>query len=488
MEKAPKIGLYITANKNIYITKIENNVVEETINFKYNPKEYIDFSTFLNLHLQRALEEFKVRKEPYLYLSLSSQFVIIRFFELPLFSKKEVIEAVPFETEKRIPFKLKELLWDFKFRIFKKEKTSEICFAGMNKEDYLKITEGIKPLPIHLVNAEPAIISFWRLLFLKREKMMQKLRTYGLILIDDEEANFLLLNNHFPCISRDIKISKAEDLKRFTEEIRLALEYYQRRYKGEFIQNVLFVGKEHYKEYFEELNKEFDLSLYFIPEDKITTQNISLEEAKSYAGTIPARAKILISFNFLKSKKIEKKKEKEKLVPPFRKEYLTISYLVASLIIGINFAVKFNTLKNKQKVLERLERKLLREKNVDISKTAEEFENEKWRLKKIEILLQKYFSNKNVFSELLEKVAILLPKGVWIERLLVSSENENSISLQLEGYSFAKEEFRQIELIKKFVENMRKKLGEHFENINLKELSMCTYQDYKVTKFEVICK
>ncbi len=484
MKKGIKIGLYISANNNVYLCKVRNDVIEDTLNFKYNPKEYLDFSAFLNICIQRALEEFRVREKVLLYLSLSSQFILIRFFEFPFLSKKEVIQALPFEAERRLPFKLEDLLWDFKFRVFKKEKTSEVCFVGVNKKDFSKIKEGIKQFDLNLMKIEPAIVSFWRLLYLRKEKMMQRLKTYGVIVIDDEEASFLMLSNHFPCIFRDVKISRKEDLKRFTEELRLSLEYYQRRYKGEVVQSLLFIGKEKYKNYFEELNKEFDLPLYFIGEEKIFSERFSIEELKSYSVTLPSPLRTLISFNV--SIKEEKKVEVSKEIP-FRKEYIILSSFIFFLIAGFNFIGKFNKFKEKKNQLKIVKRRLLRE-GIRALKSIEELRSDKVKFKKILAQFEYFKSSKKFFSTILKALSKNLPQGVWIERLSLVWQEEKGSVLFLEGFSYAKEESERMDSIKKFVSNIRKNFFNYFDKIILKEISEGVYKGYRVTSFKIECR
>ena len=220
--------------------------------------------------------------------------------------------------------------------------------------------------------------------------------------------------------------------------------------------------------------------------DDIVIKVVEIEKNKVKLGIeAPKSVSVYRHEVYLKIKE-EKKIEAPKEIP-FRKEYIILSSFIFFLIVGFNFIGKFNKFKEKKNQLKIVKRRLLREGKGAL-KSIEELRSDKVKFKKILAQFEYFKSSKRFFSVILKALSKNLPQGVWIERLSLVGQEEKGNVLFLEGFSYAKEESERMDLIKKFVSNIRKNFFNYFDKIILKEISGKVYKGYRVSSFRIECR
>ncbi|MDD4954665.1 MAG: pilus assembly protein PilM, partial [Candidatus Omnitrophica bacterium] len=155
-----KIGLYLGLNsigavamegkKVISSVKYDLSSVEEEAKVE-SLNEEIRWQALINKILREIGSE-----EKEIYISLADKDFIFRSLEMPMMTKKNIDSSLIFEIEKYIPFKIEELMWDYSFTKYPKEKKLNISFVGIRESNIYKVQEMFTHLNLMTVTIEPS--------------------------------------------------------------------------------------------------------------------------------------------------------------------------------------------------------------------------------------------------------------------------------------------------------------------------------------------
>ncbi|MDD5246986.1 MAG: pilus assembly protein PilM, partial [Candidatus Omnitrophica bacterium] len=234
-------------------------------------------------------------------LALSGKDLIVRTFELPVLPANELDNAITFEAKKYIPFKAEDLVSDFQVEFDKKTKKNIVLYIGIRKDILDKYFAIFKQLGIKLSNVDYSAFSVLRMLKLAGAGQSGVIGLMSMDSQEDDEANFMVLDNGFPVFSRDITLASPAEgaglpaettreqlLDKLKTELRISLDYYNRKFPQKKIVNMFFITDENLRYELEFFVREMELSVQFVNTAKYLgkDQVFSLSVIKGFGGAL----------------------------------------------------------------------------------------------------------------------------------------------------------------------------------------------------------
>src|SRR3989338_4731447 len=153
-------GKKIIHNISIPQTTISTGELEEKVP---SDVKLIEIIALINADLRRNKIESREAA-----LCLSGKDLIIRTFEVPLLTREELQSAINFEARKYIPFKVEDLITDFRLKPEKATHTSLVLFMGIKKETLDRYVSILSQLDIKMSSIEYSAFSVLRALRLAK--------------------------------------------------------------------------------------------------------------------------------------------------------------------------------------------------------------------------------------------------------------------------------------------------------------------------------
>ncbi|MBN1405715.1 MAG: pilus assembly protein PilM, partial [Candidatus Omnitrophica bacterium] len=214
------IGIYI-GRKFIDIACVSGSIYRPLL-IDYATKEiktpdtHNNEESHINKDIKEALELFfsKVKAKPdEIFTSLPESAIMVRHFNMPVLHKTEQGQAIRFEAKKYIPFKIDEVISDFKIiNTAKETKTMSIFFAAAQKKDVelqLKYLQSAGIDKIAGIDIAPLAL----LKVLGVNNKFKKDETVALLQLNriEEVATINIIEGNYPAVSRDIGITQYKD-------------------------------------------------------------------------------------------------------------------------------------------------------------------------------------------------------------------------------------------------------------------------------------
>ena len=448
---------------------------------------------------------------------LSGRDLIIRTFEMPILPKEELLTAINFEAKKFIPFKVEELFSDSQSKLDKTSKNNFILFVGIKKEtlnNYLSIFE---ELNLKIKSIEYSAFSILRLLKLAKINEKGIIAIIDIDLIQNEEANFVVLENGFPLFSRDLTTmgetkedtGEAQDvtfdfkedqsmmiLEKLKREILVSLNYYDRKFIGKNISRIFFIINPIHQQSLSEIFKDVSLDIHFIDINKYIEEAIpfSLSFIKAYSGSL-SDIKTNLKVNLVSAKERATKEIGVKTLKPFSliallEPYYKVALACISICIVIPVLGLYWTLPLKRELANKVS---LRPK-IAIGNPRSSYQE-------LNALYSQYNERKNTlvnlfkkqkyFTSILDSIPRLVPEGLWLGSISIkNNEKENNIELNLEGTAYLENSNAGIELVNNFLSILKASsiFAQYFKEISI--VSLDSRQDEKGiwTNFLISCR
>jgi len=429
------------------------------------------------------------------YTVLKSGEAIIRFFKMPLLPRSEQSQAVRFESRKYIPFKLTDVVSDFKVLSDSKgAKTMDIFFIAGTKEQINIHMDIFKQAGIDIAGID--IIPFALAHTLLLSKKAQPKENVAIIYIDNnrESASIHIMEKGMPFFSRDLKIStddKEALFEKLSSEARVSIDYYLRQRSQSEISKIIVCGE-----------KIFDgLDAYISDELKIITEMHEDLSAVKGAGRTPPSSIIALGaalaglgrlrYSVNLSPRAAAIKQK-KIV-----NILIIEAAVALFIIVSSFllsSIKVRVAMNGLNMIK-AEGEALPKDTAGLPAEALDKLRSK-RLKQLSFM-QLLLNNRLSWAEKMSKLSKDLPKGVWVNRFNMGGETIKdgkiypsgiSHSMAIAGSSFLVDGSKEAGSINSFFTTLKKDkvFMDGFNNIELGSIDKRSVGDYAVTTFKML--
>jgi hypothetical protein len=478
---------------------LDSNPVEAKI------PEHVKLATLLKDEMRRCSIDTRVAE-----IVLPGKDMIIRTFHMPILSSDEIPNAVRFEAKKYIPFKVEDLISDYQIKVDKSTRKNFVLFMGMKKDVLDKYLAVLGQLDMRLNSIEYSGFGILRLLKLAKVKEKGISALINIDLVQDDEVNFVVLENGFPLFSRDITLvgeaaydhlrpaqpDIAANLEKVKIELRISLDFYLRKFPTKNIQSVIFITPDEFRGELESFIKERGLSAKFIDSKKLFEKPVSFSSGflKAYAGSIGRTVKGPFACDLLPGKM----KKRGAGVTIFGVALYPIlsrikvdfrALLLGACIIGLPYLVDYY-----QK--QPLEQHLLSSKNSRPAVTAVNAESD---LSVLQASDAGYRQKINIVKNLLRSRLLLTPaldalprvmgKGLWLSSLTLQSDGKGTV-LTLSGCVYLGDGNREMDAVNGFISDLKNlpEFSKSFGNISLVSVDQGQLDNVLLTNFKIACR
>lgn len=444
-------------------------------------------------------------------LILSGKDLIIRSFEMPTLSREELATAVNFEAKKYIPFKIEELISDFQWRLNKPSRNIYVLFVGIKKETLEKYLNILDKVGLKINAIEYSAFSVLRLLKLARVRDKGVISVIEIDLTNNDDVNFVVLDNGFPLFSRDIiaigrlqeDLNKPEEahtqaiLERLRREIVISLDYYARKLIGKNPNKIFFIMDPNYYKTYVSIFKDVGLETQFIDLNKCISKPtpFSLPFVKAYAGSL-SEINVGIEIDLLSvlresiTKKISPEQLKPSILITRLKPHLKVATICLLMCIMVYLFGESRRLPLKKELNNIISKRPLVSKISPKAKYQELTTLLSIYKEKVNIL-NSFLKRKFYLTESLDAIPRLMPEGMWLE--VISFKNkieENKIELILEGLAHLNDSNKEVELVNAFLSKLKvaPTFVKYFNDMNIASLDRKQIGKDTLTYFVISCR
>lgn len=522
MTKNPQLGIYFSYN---FINIVEQQD-SRVFNFAKVPcifeeskfdlsRVVIDEVKIVNLIKEELSKNNIINRGA--ILALLSRDIIIRFFEVPIVPRAEIEPTIGFEARKYIPFKLEELIFDFKFSIDKANKKIAVIFVAVKRDLLEKYISILEQAGFNIIAIEPVFLSVLRVL--KLTKKIEAKHPVAIIDVDfkAERGEITVIENFYPRFSRELNLqlqaekeapSKEDILDKLIKEIRISLDYCRRQFSSNpiNINKLVLLSNDGLAESVDALSKELeipaaslDLKANIVSADK----NFDLELTKAYGASLSDAISFPLKIDlFARIKSAGAAKEDldegiiKKVFLEIDKIFIIKNMLVLLLVVFIVYLSGFTQIKaydSKLKKAGEISEMLSSIPGIksttypELKKVEEEYN------KKI-FLVNNMTENKIWFVRNLSALAKLREKGLWITNIDFQ-DNDRMRRLALQGSVYLGNEQEEFAALDRFLSKLKKDASfVNFKSISLGSFSRRAVagepdkEGYSVSNFDVTCE
>ena len=444
-------------------------------------------------------------------IALSGKDLIIRNFEMPVLSREEMDTAVNFEAKKYIPFRVEDMVSVFQLKPDKVNRQNLVLFAGIKKETLEKYASIFSQLDIKTNIIEYAPFSALRFLQLAGLRYKGRVCIINADLQEENEVNFLVLEDGFPLFCRDISLSggpeamampegemdKGAVMDKLKTEIRVSLDYYNRKFPLKKIEKVFFVSLADYQAELETFIKDIGLVAYFTDLTRYVDRNImpSPTFIKGYGAALFKTVGIDLKINLLtvkaKAKAARETLSLQEVVPFFKEIKISPWAIVSGIAICSLVFLYFSFSKIQPLEKEITDIKSRRPSVSTISPNANYDQLVDTDIKYQGKVMAAYGLIRKEFyaTKLLDVLPRIIPEGMWLINLSLD-DRLGKKELLIEGMVRLKDNTKELGLVNNFVSTL--KSNEVFSK-NFKEITL-VYADTRqdrgetITHFGISCR
>ncbi|MFH1339274.1 MAG: pilus assembly protein PilM [Candidatus Omnitrophota bacterium] len=455
----------------------------------------------------------------YASIALAGEDLIIRTFDLPIFLSRRELKygAIAFEAKKYIPFKIEELVFDFRLYPDRKNKKILVLFVGIKKEildKYLSILRGLDIRPKTIEYSGFSILRLLRLAGLKRPGLL------GILNVDlEEETNFVVWQNDFPLFSRDITlIPKSETgimeegiaskkavklsataklifVEKLKSEIRISLDFFRRKFPTKPIDRIIILALPQFQTEISSLIKDLGLSSVNLDISRFLDKNLMFHcpLAKSFATAVSGRIKPRFSINLLKP---TAKKEPVAKIPsqalPIAITAIQINFKVVALaLLVIIFTLGWGWYMRAplMKQVRAIKSKQPAVAGVSADQGLEAISGLERELSNKILVMDNVVKDRFYFTKVMNIIPQVLPRGAWLTSIVFQSQ-EDKFSLTFEGFVLlgdAEKEFAAANDIALGLNN-DPEFSQRFKKAELASMERVISAGLEATKFVIQCR
>ncbi len=424
-----------------------------------------------------------------IYISVADKDFIFRLLEMPIMKKKEVESSLVYEVEKYIPFKMKELVWDYEYVSFSKEKKINLSFVGIKENNFQRIKSILSRLELNAVVLEPSCISLVRVV--KALKKFSPLKNFAILDFSQSEAYLTFFQRDLPVFNRYLVVSKKEgtfDLDSFIEAVNFSFQYFKREFKNYELEKFIIAGDSGLEELAPLLKEGLQVEIETISScDLIARDNARIENVKAL-GVVGAES---FSYKF----KPELRSTEERISPSQgvpSESRLKVGLLGTLAGIGLVVSVFFSVMLG-YKIPEKRAILKQREKAIVIPAALEGLSSQE-RMERVNLeeerinSLRKVVASFNRLSPFFKELASdkILPRRLWLNKLGVYQKNYKYTAV-LSGYIFCNDDYQERLGVDEFISNLKKNkvVRPVFSRIELESSSRKKIEDFEVTYFAI---
>lgn len=447
-------------------------------------------------------------------ICLSGKDLIIRTFEIPVMPANEVASIINFEVKKYIPFKVEDLITDFQTKLDRASRRKQILYVGIKKEILNKYLSIMAELGIKVISIEYSAFSFLRFLKLTKFSNNGIVAIINMDLAEEDEINFIILDNGFPLFSRDItltaggsggELAKAQEaasglvLEKIKSEIRISLDYYHRKFPTKKIGRTYFVANAEHRPDLEKFLKEVSLSAQFIETAKAieVRRPFSLGIIKSYGSSLLKIIKTDLKINILFPKaKLAIRAQKEgadesgllALLGGLKVDlrFIALGLFICLLVFGLGLFRKFPLQKEINQILQDRPKASKDKGNVPLGELVT-LNND---LKKQVSVLNELIGKQPYFTEVLAALPRNISNDMRLTNLQYTKNESGRNELLLQGVVYLGDSDKELKLVNFLASALKddKVFNRFFRDISVLSIEHAQAEKVTATKFTIICK
>ena len=429
-------------------------------------------------------------KEKAVNFGLPQDEVIVRRFRMPYLPDAERLNAVRFEAQKYLPFKLDNTISDFCVtKEFKPQKSMDVLFVAANKQVMTKYENLFKESKIGLKIIDTISIALLRILSVCN-KIKEGKTTVVVYAEKNSRGSIIIIKEGNIYLVRELGTLTSKDtfLENILNNIRVSIDYYKRETKEVGVDNILICGDIGLKE----------LEMY-LRENILSTQieTFSLKDQIDGLSEISKKQMVAIG---LAMASLEKPSPRINLVASEPKgavakglmQYkpLVIEGVACFLVLVLLQVFMSANLERHQRKKAQLKAKRMTIASVvspDVSHvqlSAIEDENKL----KLEFFKNFVTENRLFLTKKLNSLGRLLPKDGWIKTFQFTDELNKARRLDIKGIIYSQDKNEAI-LANKMLVDMKALRDFYFgfKDIKLSSLRREAFYTQEVLAFSVDC-
>ncbi|MDD5566208.1 MAG: pilus assembly protein PilM [Candidatus Omnitrophica bacterium] len=464
--------------------------------------------------LREALEKNGVNQKE-AAICVSGKDLIIRTFDMPFLPANELNSAVNFEAKKYIPFKIEDLISDFQSQADKIGKRNFILFVGIKKETLDKYLSVFNELNIKISSLEYSAFSLLRLLQMAGIKEKGIISVLGVDLKEDDEANFLVLRNGFPLFSRDIifsedspltsfegiQIDPALKLEKLKAELRISLDFYNRKFPSQKIESIFFISSNEFKAELESYVKERGLVSKFIDSAKFLGKAsvYSLSLLKSYSSSLSPAARPRTRIDLLQAKSKVQVAQVAAVRPGFAFSLSALKINPKAVFLALAIWALPNVYGYYKKIPLNNELRAITGQRIQIPGVGATLNYE--ALKQITskynakaTVINQLLNNQVYLTEILDALARNIPKGLWLSSLEFKNDKaeKDRHELVLSGFAYLEQRDKELESINDFASAIKAEpaFSKYFKYVVIQSIDKTSDRDKnkELSAFSIYCR
>jgi len=485
------VGLYIGENvvsAAIVTDKGRGGVRVSSVNMSAlegREKEVLNRNVILETMVNKCLREIEGENSR-IFVSLADKDFIFRSIDFPLMGKQEIESSIMFEIEKYVPFKIRDLIWDYSFVRFPKEKKIKVSFLGIRKKIYQEYMNIFREINVEVNNIEPSSISLARLM--KSIRSTRKIESFILLDFSESESYITFFYKDLPIFNRYLNIVASGgnvDMEKLNEEVRISIQYFRREFRTYELTRLFVICRKEEKHYFNTLGKYVESEVTILTSEEIMNrEGVSVECVKSYG--VASTPFIYYGFHPFLQEGGGKSRAKEEIFSSIPLNIPLLSAITGIGMLACLFLYIFfsNNISVKRYEVKKIEEKISipnKIKKMSISEIKKYFSQRKQE----KADLEKKFLGIESVSPLLEDLPEILGKGMWLTEFSLIREKENKISITMEGYIFRDNPEEERDVLDDFVAELKESpnFKEVFDNVNLIIATKDTFEGLEVLRF-----
>jgi len=446
-------------------------------------------------------------------LCLSGKDLIIRTFEMPVLPNEELASAVNFEAKKYIPFKVEDLITDYQVELDRSSRKNSVLFVGIKKETLDKYLAIFAQLNIKLLSIEYSDFSLLRALRLCGTVDSGIVGVFGMDGQEDEEASFTVFENSFPLFSRDFSVGSAglespaaakepqaaASIEKIKSEIRVSLDYYQRKFPNKKIKKVFLVANQEYASELESFIAEIGLASQFVNQSnlaRVTGKAVaySLSFVKGYSAALAEGIRSSLKINILAAKEKTTLAQKQGtggsislFLEGIRLDFRVV--LAGLLICAGAYAWGLYQARPLHKEIQDIISRRAKVKSVSTDAPYDALlgVNTKYKVK-FDTLNN--IVTKQLFATYpLNIIPGVLPDGMWLTRFSFIKGDDGKIELTLDGVVYLNDPNKEIMEVNEFLSSLKENttFKNYFSDIKVNSMDRSLTEKVMVTNFTILC-
>lgn len=463
--------------------------------------------------LKDELKKNKIEVEE-VTIALSGRDLIIRTFEMPILPREELNNAINFEVRKYIPFKVEDMISDFQVKkIDKYKRKNLVLFVGIKKESLDKYLLIIDRLGLKISSIEYSAFSILRLFTLANVGQKGVVGLVNIDLKEEDEINFMVLQDSFPLFSRDITLvgdfsgvtevkdpSSGTSLEKLKKEIRISLDYYYRKFPTQKINTVYFITGQDYRVDLETFIKEMGSDIKFIDANKYMEKSVSfsLSLVKGYSSALSKliKAPIYINLFLVKTRMVKEiaAPSKALAIPAVLFPLLKIERRILSLGLLIciaTFIFGMYRIIPSEKELSSIIGIRPKISTIKPQASFEEIRTVEFEYKQKINVIENLLMKQAYLTEILDAIRHVISKDIWLVDFSFRKE-ENKTELILKGKVSLIDSGKELESVNEFLSNLKENpiFNKYFKQMEIVFIGQTQLQEATeaVTNFEIVCR